>query len=408
MRITTPERIYLLTSCTIILLLLTQNSYSIECDTCALCNQYAETYDLIELNQSISNLTSTCITIGRDNITIDCKGFNITGDSTLSGINIDNQHSNTIKNCTIKDFSTGIYIYSSTNNTVDNCTLISNYNGIYIYTNSNNNNQTNNTINNNTYGIRIRDSDSNMAKSNHIEKNTYGTHIQSSDNNTIHNNKIKNNTNYEINITGDYNNITRNYFKKTVAPITNYPTGTIFENNIFADWTAGPADEFLADFETLTSAISTATQNGRIHAFKKTYTECLNIAKTLTITGEEKDNTVINCTADTPVNISADNLKFSNFTLTSNTPNHPIINLAGNSTHISNITIENQNIGIQILNTDNHLLEYIKLMDISHALNITSSNNTTIQKSRLTNSSIRALSSTRITIQNNTIKYISN
>ncbi len=64
------------------------------CDTISTANT------VFVLNTSISNSGATCLTISAQNITIDCNGFNITGDNTGSstaGI-LSNQFNTTIRN----------------------------------------------------------------------------------------------------------------------------------------------------------------------------------------------------------------------------------------------------------------------------------------------------------------------
>ncbi|MFH1432702.1 MAG: right-handed parallel beta-helix repeat-containing protein, partial [archaeon] len=394
---------------TIIFLFPIEETNSIECDSCALCDQYADTYDFVELNQSISNFTATCIDIAKDNTTIDCKGFNISGSGVSGsyGIKI-NRNNITIKNCTIEYFFYGAYLLVAQNGTLtDNVIKSNTQRGIHLTGNSIYNNLTKNIILNNTYGIYIQGSNSNKMTTNNITKSTYGITIVTSNNNTIYNNKIKNNTGYEINVTGENNNISNNYFKNDVLPDTNYPPTTIFENNIFADWTAGPLTNYLSDFATITEAVTAASADDVIYVFKRqsseSYNECLDITKTdLTINGEERDATRINCTTGTATNITSDSVSFSNFTFESYDSDYPVINLSANNAYISNITITDQKNGIQIQNSDNNILEHLDINNTKHAINITNSDNTTIKQSAFINTSMGAIDSTGISIQNNT------
>jgi parallel beta-helix repeat protein len=73
------------------------------------------------LNQSLSS-NGTCITINSTNVTLDCKGYTIMGNSTGYGISNIGFKNVTVKNCVIKNFTTGIYLYSSSNNLLTNNT----------------------------------------------------------------------------------------------------------------------------------------------------------------------------------------------------------------------------------------------------------------------------------------------
>jgi parallel beta-helix repeat protein len=112
------------------------------------------------------NLTSgeTCITIGGDNITLDCQGHTITGAGDGFGIEMHSKRNVIIKNCIIEGFSTGIYIDPSYNNTIINSTV--RFNGVYgIYLqNSHNNSLINITAYNNSEGIRLESSSNNLLR----------------------------------------------------------------------------------------------------------------------------------------------------------------------------------------------------------------------------------------------------
>jgi len=69
-----------------------------------------------------------CITIGADNIVLDGRGFNLTGDGTGVGITINGYNNVTLKNFGMVDnFSTGVYFNNATNSTFYNFSINSDY-----------------------------------------------------------------------------------------------------------------------------------------------------------------------------------------------------------------------------------------------------------------------------------------
>jgi len=145
------------------------------------------------LTQNISS-SGTCITIGADNVTLDCKGYSITGDTTGNGISNTGFHNGVVKNCVITNFTYAIYFYGANNAIIDNNTANSNYYGIYFYSGSNNT-FTGNTANNNFQaGISITESSGNILTSNIVSSNTrFGFSIMLVNNSIIYNNTIENN-----------------------------------------------------------------------------------------------------------------------------------------------------------------------------------------------------------------------
>ncbi|MGV8087420.1 MAG: BspA family leucine-rich repeat surface protein [Candidatus Woesearchaeota archaeon] len=84
------------------------------------------------LNSDVYSAGATCFTITAANVTLDCAGFNITGNnvSTYRGVAISNVVNATVKNCVISNFSCGVSIYvNSREARVYNNTIITqNYN----------------------------------------------------------------------------------------------------------------------------------------------------------------------------------------------------------------------------------------------------------------------------------------
>ena len=219
----------------------------------------------------LNNCSGNGITIGANNITLDCGGYLIDGDDTGTdyGIYLNNQNGVSIKNCNVREFYSGIYLSSSSNNILSNIDANSNSNGIHLLSSSNNNlinniansNDNsgillysssnnlliNNIANNNLAGINLYENSSNNfltnsnfnynsntgiglfhSFSNYIADNTinyngvYGINLGSSSNNRISNNEIKENSKYDI-----YFYVYNIYFGNTL----DFYCNNIIENN---------------------------------------------------------------------------------------------------------------------------------------------------------------------------------
>jgi hypothetical protein len=144
------------------------------------------------LTADLTGCTGTGLTIGADNVILDCKGHSITGSNTVSGVSIE-RDSVTVKNCNITNFLYGISLIANTkNNIISNCNASGSNCGIYIYSSSNNT-----IINSNasaTYGIYLTALSHNNTILNSIATGSnYGIYIHSS-HGTPNNNTLKNNT----------------------------------------------------------------------------------------------------------------------------------------------------------------------------------------------------------------------
>jgi len=123
---------------------------------------------LYNLTQDVSS-AATCFTIKANNITLDCKGFEINYSQTDVGygVNISSQNFTTIKSCDIVEGSNtggpGVYIYrNSSNNKVFNNNIttsdVASY-GVYLFQQAYNNSVYNNTITTSGFdgvGIRLK------------------------------------------------------------------------------------------------------------------------------------------------------------------------------------------------------------------------------------------------------------
>lgn len=430
---------------TISFFFLLNNTYSVECNSCATCDSELDNNKYIKLNQSI-NTTSTCINdlTGKSNVTIDCNGYNITCSDTCTGygIYLISYSNTTIKNCKINGYfdsgiytnnltsgtinntiienskDRGIYLYQSENNTITN-TTITNISGTNVcmggicISSSSNTHITNSTINSNSYGIYIRDNSNQntITENTIINNNKTGIYLDENgigfepNYNTITSNKIRNNSiaeaqKYEITIESgaDNNNISQNSFKH---PINNQGTN-IINSNIYADLIVGPSSYYITDSETITGTIALSSPNYLIYAMQDTYNECIDITLPLAITGESRYNTTINCTTQTALDILSRDVTFGNISFTSTPQTYPVINITKDNAHISNTSIPTQMNGISISNSSGTILEYLDFYNTKYSINITSSNNITTRHSTFYNSSTSIMNSTSITIQNNT------
>jgi len=83
-------------------------------------------YEDTVLNGNLENCSQTGLFFGTDNITLDCKGYKISGTPTYSGIRLYYNKNITVRNCYVEDFGTGIYVFRSTDNLFYNNSLINN------------------------------------------------------------------------------------------------------------------------------------------------------------------------------------------------------------------------------------------------------------------------------------------
>ncbi len=223
-----------------------------EIDDCGELN----TTDTYTLNASVS-ISGTCFTISAENITLDCNGYNITGDTTGNGIYSDKDYT-IIRNCVIDNFENGIYLSTSSNNKLYN-NLVNGYYGIELVDTCQSNNITNNNVtasigislevnsdynivNNNIItttgdiGIAIDTSSYNNATYNTVTSVTEGISIYSASNNIVFGNNVSSGTvGILLDASSTYNIIDNN----TVQGI--YETGSN-SNNITNNIVTGSVD----------------------------------------------------------------------------------------------------------------------------------------------------------------------
>jgi len=152
------------------------------------------------MNQSIIDYNGTCFYFATNYATLDCRAYMIDGVGSGSGVEINDHYSNSVKNCTIREFSNGIYIHEmgGNHNMVYQCIITGCGMGIYQDDGSDNK-YFNNTIINNTIGIREYDTvGKNKIYNNFIVNNTNGLSYDNAGRryrNDIYNNLFNNSVN---------------------------------------------------------------------------------------------------------------------------------------------------------------------------------------------------------------------
>jgi hypothetical protein len=181
--------------------------------SCSVLSAAGTTYNLS------SNATSsgTCFNVTAANITIDCKGYTITGNNATGTFGVySNSYNTTVKNCIIRNFSTGIYYIGVINGTIFNNSISTehvesgdNGKGIYIYASSNYNKIIDTNANATPYGAGVYisySSNNTIINTTGVSNSTWGIYLIYSPNNTISNSRgISNETGIYVCVGSDYN-----------------------------------------------------------------------------------------------------------------------------------------------------------------------------------------------------------
>ncbi|MFH1447545.1 MAG: right-handed parallel beta-helix repeat-containing protein, partial [Candidatus Micrarchaeota archaeon] len=167
-----------------------------------------------------SNLSSsgTCITFGADDICLDCNGFYISGNNDIAsyGVYASDRTNITIRNCYIRNYTSGI-IFSNTNiSRITNNTIYENNDGIN-FSYSYNNSIYENTIPWNSKGVFINSSDYNNFSNNTIRNNDYGVFLNSSDSNYFLNESLYESPSGVNNYSIYFNGSTQNVFENSTT-----------------------------------------------------------------------------------------------------------------------------------------------------------------------------------------------
>lgn len=167
------------------------------------------------------------ITIGSNNVVLDCAGYSITGNgpySSSNGVYLLGVSGATVKNCTISGYNYGIHAYYADSNTLTGNTLSSNSNGIYMRE-GRGNTLSNNTLTSNSTGIHLFNTGNNSVTQNNIATfnqqvgmvfyGTFGNTVRANTitgNNNIYSSGMAFQNSYSNTIT---NNSFNNLFKNT-------------------------------------------------------------------------------------------------------------------------------------------------------------------------------------------------
>lgn len=145
------------------------------CSTCAECEEKLSSglYETVQLDADILDHPGTCISLDQaeSNVVFDCAGHLIDGDglwvNPVRGIALMHGTGNTVKNCTITDFSSAIYLVETTDVWVLDNVLQSNNIGVDL-SNASDNFINGNTISGSVSGIKLSNSGDNLLESNRV------------------------------------------------------------------------------------------------------------------------------------------------------------------------------------------------------------------------------------------------
>jgi len=157
------------------------------------------------------------IIIGADNLVIDCDNYNLTGDGTYLGIEINGYNNITVQNCNIYTFATGISLAHTVNNTIQNNYMEDNgfapTTGINLYNANYTDILDNIIVSDRGDGVHLEESFYNNLERNNASTNArHGFYIELSDNNTLTDNIAVSNGKYGFYVELSYYNIlTGNY-----------------------------------------------------------------------------------------------------------------------------------------------------------------------------------------------------
>jgi len=182
----------------ILILGLVNVAYAANCGGRIQCSCGDTLTSSLVMTNDILDCSEKAITIGLDDLVLDCNGHEIDGewfsDVEQYGIYISEFSGVTIKNCNIGDFfgegNSGIYVGSDDNRIVDS-NIFDNSVGVYLA--GNNNIVSGNAIHHNSLeGLKLVDVSKNSISSNHIYSNDYGIGVfGDSFRNKIYNNEIE-------------------------------------------------------------------------------------------------------------------------------------------------------------------------------------------------------------------------
>ena len=266
--------------------------------------QNASSCERITSNTTLINnvsATATCITVGANNIVLDCNGYSITWDTgagnSASAVLVENMSNITVKNCVLRDLSVhsnrsvGINLTNTNlslllNNTIQTNGTTHNY-GLILQNNSNNNTVTNNTIRTNgttdNYGIHIlTNSHNNTLFNNTITTNGTGQNDAiridtNSNNNTVVNNTLAtvSSSSYAVFILSSSDNV---FVNTTLNATTDWIFANAQTTNNFTNTTFQNANGSIRYNGTIViNALTNITQNKTNITNNKAYVNTTNL-----------------------------------------------------------------------------------------------------------------------------------
>jgi len=161
------------------------------CRSCSECSSMLASgnYDIVKLVNNLEQVGGSCVSLilGESNVVFDCDGHFIDGDDIAidpdHGVAMMHGTNNSIRNCTISDFSRGIYLWDTTDHTI-----------------------TDNTLTSNGAGLRLGYANSGNVDGNDIVENYTGIDISNSNNNTINGNRVCDNIVTDFNLSSGAGN----------------------------------------------------------------------------------------------------------------------------------------------------------------------------------------------------------
>ncbi|MCP3682440.1 MAG: hypothetical protein GY861_07080 [bacterium] len=187
--------------------------------------------DDVILTQDMS-CPATALTIGADDITVDCQGYSIlfTGSPPVTAITLNDRSGVSIENCGIYDYTVAISLSSSSDNTIKNITS----NSRKIYFGSSSYNTVLDSVFTN-FKIEISGgSHNNLINNNLSSDNLYGFDITSSPHTLIVNNSVSGHFSQRALslVYSDYSNVIGNVINGSSARISLHSSYNNFTNNV--------------------------------------------------------------------------------------------------------------------------------------------------------------------------------
>jgi parallel beta-helix repeat protein len=178
---------------------------------CAVLNSANGFYNLTQ--DVLNSANTTCISVGADNVTLDCGGKAIDGlgGSNTHGIFVSAVKNFTARNCVVSDWDHVIFLNNVSGSAVYGGNLTGN-NGIEMY-NSWRNNISGNVVGALSYGIYMSNSSFNSLYGNRIGNGTVGIAFFSvSSNNTVSGGQVRNPSSFAFYIYQSYDNFFRDVY----------------------------------------------------------------------------------------------------------------------------------------------------------------------------------------------------